>query len=108
MHAPRRLAAVLAATAALTAAAPAVADAAPAFTLPNNSNICLKGVVDLGPLGPMGPYGPNGPWGPNGPYHGQQNPLGNVAECGGFITFILRGGTIASFVQANQQALGQR
>jgi hypothetical protein len=108
MHAPRRLAAVLAATAALTAATPAVAGAAiPTFTPPDNSNLCLKGVIDLGPLGPMGPYGPNGPWGPNGPMHGQRNPLGNVAECGGFLTFILRGGTLESFVQANTQALGQ-
>ena len=102
MHAPRRLAAVLAATAAFTAVAPAVAGAATPFTPPDTSHICLRGVIDLGPLGPMGPYGPNGP------YHGQQNPLGNVAECGGFLAFILRGGTIASFVQANTQALGQR
>jgi hypothetical protein len=107
MHAPRRLAAVLAATAAITAAAPAAAGAAtPAFTPPDFSHVCLKGVIDLGPLGPMGPYGPNGPWGPHGPYYGQPNPLGNVAECGGFITYIIRGGTLGSFVQANTQAFG--
>jgi hypothetical protein len=103
MHAPKRLAATLVAAAALAAAAPAGASAAPipSFTPPDNSNLCIKGFTDPGPLGPSGPYGPDGPWGANGPLHGQANPLGNVAECGGALTFILRGGTIDSFVQAN-------
>jgi hypothetical protein len=111
MHAPKRLAATLVAAAALAAAVPAGASAAPipsfappaipSFAPPDMSNLCIKGVPDMGPLGPMGPYGPDGPWGADGPLHGQPNPLGNVAECGGALTFILRGGTIDSFVQAN-------
>jgi hypothetical protein len=28
------------------------------------------------------------------------NPIGNAAQCGGLITFILRGGTVSSYVQA--------
>jgi hypothetical protein len=107
MHARKRLAATLVAAAALAAAAPAGASAA---TLPvppsigSLSNVCLTGIVDPGPLGPEGPYGPNGPYGANGPLHGSKNPLGNVATCGGLITYILRGGTLPGFVQANIQA----
>jgi hypothetical protein len=108
-----RLSAVTAAVVALAVAAPvATAGAAPGvgpptalpqlgFGMPDTSNICLSGFVDLGPFGPYGPYGQFGPYGPNGPLAGRPNPIGNAAECGGLITFILRGGTLASFVQGN-------
>jgi hypothetical protein len=49
----------------------------------------------------MGPYGAYGPYGPNGPLHNQPNPIGNAASCGGLFTFILRGGTLDSFVQGS-------
>jgi hypothetical protein len=107
MHAPKRLAATLIAAAALAAAAPAGASAQ---TLPvpptadSLANICLPGIVDPGPLGPMGPYGQYGPYGPDGPLHGAQNPVGDVANCGGLFTYILRGGTLQGFIQANIQA----
>jgi len=115
MYAPKRLAVTLAAAATLAVAVPAGASAAipgaPSFA-PNaaipgapsfapDPNLCLNGVVDPGPLGPSGPYGPDGPYGPNGPLHGTPNPMGNLASCGGALTFFLRGGTIDSFVQAN-------
>ena len=109
MHRPTRLAATLAAAAALAGVVPAVASAATLPTLPGHgspSSVCLSGVHDPGPLGPNGPYGAHGPWGPDGPLHGQANPLGNVASCGGAITFVLRGGTIDSFIQANLAATG--
>jgi hypothetical protein len=70
------------------------------------ANVCLKGVVDPGPFGPLGPYGPQGPYGPNGPLHGRPNPIGDAASCGGFVTFLLRGGTLSSFVQGNLAAVG--
>jgi hypothetical protein len=70
------------------------------------ANVCLKGVVDPGPFGPLGPYGPKGPYGPNGPLHGRPNPIGDAATCGGFVTFLLRGGTLSSFVQGNLAAVG--
>jgi hypothetical protein len=101
MYAPKRVAATLAAVAALAAAAPTVASAATLPSFGPNPNLCLSNVYDPGPLGPTGPYGPSGPYGPNGPLHGQPNPVGNVATCGGGLTYILRGGTIGSFVQAN-------
>jgi hypothetical protein len=112
MNARKRLAATVAAAAAtLAVAVPAGASAAPATVLPHlgssNSNVCLPNVVDPGPLGPMGPYGAAGPYGPNGPLSGQANPLGDVASCGGALTYILRGGTINSFVQSNLQSAGQ-
>jgi hypothetical protein len=107
MHRPKRLAATLAAAAMLAAAVPAAASAAPpavAPSLPSTANICLHGVFDPGPLGPLGPYGAYGPYGKYGPLHGQPNPLGNVASCGGTITYILRGGTLQSFIQATLPA----
>jgi hypothetical protein len=73
--------------------------------LQDPSTICLSGITDLGPFGVMGPYGPLGPYGPNGPLAGRPNPIGNAATCGGLITYILRGGTLSSFVQANINSL---
>jgi hypothetical protein len=110
MHAPKRLAATIAVAAALAGIAPAAASAATTPTLPqipnlNDPNLCLKGVTDLGPFGPMGPYGPSGPYGPNGPLAGQPNPIGNAATCGGLITYVLRGGTLQGFVQASTAGL---
>jgi hypothetical protein len=100
MHARTRIAAALAVTAALAGAVPAAASAAtPIGLLP--ANACPAGIVDLGPFGPMGPYGPSGPYGPNGPLHGQPNPIGNAATCGGLLTYILRGGTLDSFVNSS-------
>jgi hypothetical protein len=107
MLAPKRLAATLAVAATLGGVAPAVAGAATTPTLPqlpgagNNANLCLSGVVDLGPFGPLGPYGQSGPYGPNGPLAGQPNPIGNAASCGGLLTFILRGGSLQSFIQGS-------
>ena len=83
---------------------PAVANAATTPSVAgtgSQSSLCLSGVTDLGPFGPMGPYGPSGPYGPNGPLHDQTNPLGNAATCGGLLTYILRGGTLQSFVHAS-------
>jgi hypothetical protein len=81
----------------------------PAFTPigTNSANTCLNGVTDPGPLGPSGPYGADGPWGPNGPMYGSPNPLGNVAGCGGSLAYMLRGGTVASYVQANLASVGR-
>jgi hypothetical protein len=73
----------------------------------NSADVCLNGVVDPGPLGPSGPYGAEGPWGANGPMHGSPNPLGNVASCGGGLAYLLRGGTVASYVQANLASVGR-
>jgi hypothetical protein len=107
MYAPKRLAATLAAAAVVAAAAPAGASAATPVVAPGSSSeICLTGVVDPGPFGPMGPYGALGPYGKDGPLYGKPNPLGDVASCGGLITYILRGGTVSSFVQANLHAAG--
>jgi hypothetical protein len=93
MHTPRRVAATLAAVAALSAAAPAVAGAQSTAAPPPASQLCFPALsmLDLGPLGPLGPYGPMGPWGPHGPFHGQPNPLGNAATCGGLWVLIARG-----------------
>ena len=107
-----RLIAVGATAVALTVAAPiTTASAAPQWppflTTQDNSDICLPGFVDMGPLGPMGPYGPLGPYGKFGPLAGQPNPIGNVAECGGLIAFVLRGGTLSSFVQGNIDSVVQ-
>jgi hypothetical protein len=110
MRVPTRLAATLATAATLAVAVPAGAIAATPPSMPKfgpDPNLCLKGVVDPGPLGPMGPYGPDGPYGADGPLHGQPNPLGNVATCGGSLTYILRGGTLPGFVQANLNSAGQ-
>jgi hypothetical protein len=103
----------MAAAAAVVAVVAPVASAGAAVRLPppfiqsqDPANICLSGVVDPGPFGPMGPYGPSGPYGPNGPLHGQANPIGNAATCGGLLTYILRGGTLSSFVQANIASAG--
>ncbi|MEA2293227.1 MAG: hypothetical protein QOE86_866 [Solirubrobacteraceae bacterium] len=106
MHGLKRIGAALAVTASVAAVVPAAAGAAPRALpqLPgigSNANICLQGVPDLGPFGPMGPYGPSGPYGANGPLHGQANPIGNAATCGGLLTYILRGGTLHSFVKAS-------
>jgi hypothetical protein len=73
----------------------------------DSANVCLNGVTDPGPLGPSGPYGADGPWGANGPMNGSPNPLGNVAGCGGALAFMLRGGTVASYVQANLASVGR-
>lgn len=88
----------------LAVAAPMSANAAvPSAAVPNplapNPNLCLRGIVDPGPFGPLGPYGPVGPYGANGPLHGQPNPIGNAATCGGFMTYLLRGGNLNSFVE---------
>jgi hypothetical protein len=112
MYVQKRLAAALAVVVTAAAAAPAVAGAAipaPSFAppgLPDNSQLCLHGIVDPGPFGPMGPYGPLGPYGANGPLHGSPNPIGNAATCGGLLTYVLRGGTLDQFVQGNLQASG--
>jgi hypothetical protein len=99
---PKRIAAALAATAALAVAVPAAASAAtPTLSSTGSSSICFSGIPDLGPFGPLGPYGPKGPYGPNGPLHDQTNPIGNAATCGGLLTYILRGGTLDSFVHAS-------
>lgn len=91
--------------AALAVGAPVAAANAALPSIPNplapNPNLCLHGVVDMGPFGPLGPYGDQGPYGPNGPLHNQPNPIGNAAQCGGLLTYALRGGTLSSFVNAN-------
>ena len=102
----KRLAAGVAVAGVLSVVGPVAGASAatlPAIQPPSNpsANVCLHGVVDPGPLGPHGPYGPDGPYGPSGPLHNQQNPLGNVATCGGAITYLLRGGNPVSFVQSN-------
>jgi hypothetical protein len=38
--------------------------------------------------------------------HGHPNPLGDTAQCGGFTAFILGGGTVSSFVNANLASVG--
>jgi hypothetical protein len=104
INATKRVAAALVATAALAAVVPAAASAATTPSVAgtgSRSSLCLSGVMDLGPFGPLGPYGPSGPYGPNGPLHNQTNPLGNAATCGGLLTYIMRGGTLQSFVQAS-------
>ena len=63
------------------------------------------GLAGVG-LGSAGPYGPSGPWGPAGPMRGHPNPLGDAAQCGGFGAYILNGGTIESFVNANLASVG--
>jgi hypothetical protein len=99
------LSAVTGITAALAIAAPMAAGAAVPSSLPNplapNTHFCVKGIVDLGPFGPLGPYGPDGPYGANGPLAGKPNPIGDAATCGGLFTYIVRGGTLASFVNAS-------
>lgn len=108
MYLPKRLTAILATGAALAAVTPAAASAATpgAASAPAPSKICFSGVKDPGPFGQMGPYGPYGPYGKDGPLYGKPNPLGDVASCGGLLTYVLRGGTVSSFVQANLQANG--
>jgi hypothetical protein len=103
----KRLAAAAAVAGALAVAGP-VAGASAAGAPGTNpfANVCLHGVTDPGPLGPMGPYGPQGPYGPNGPMKNSPNPLGNVATCGGGLTYILRGGSLTSFVNANLASVG--
>ena len=107
MYSPKRLMAILAAGAAFAAVTPAAAGAAVPGAATAPSKLCFKGVNDPGPFGPMGPYGAYGPYGKYGPLAGKPNPLGDVAGCGGLLTFILRGGTVSSFVQANLQAAGK-
>jgi hypothetical protein len=106
----KRLPAVAAATAVLAIAAPvASAGAALPSILPARqppANICFSGIVDPGPFGPSGPYGAAGPYGPDGPLNGAPNPIGNAAGCGGLLTYVLRGGTISSFVNANLSSVG--
>jgi hypothetical protein len=107
----KRLLAASAVTALLASAVPLAAANAALPPLPglpgsDNSQICLHGIVDPGPLGPMGPYGPLGPYGKNGPLNGQPNPIGNAATCGGALTFFLRGGNLTSFVNGNLASVG--
>jgi hypothetical protein len=109
----KRFPAVMAATAMLAIAAPvATAGAALPSILPtptgpaSTANICLSGIVDPGPFGPSGPYGPDGPYGANGPLAGATNPIGNAATCGGLFTYVLRGGDLTSFVNANLSSAG--
>lgn len=106
MHVPKRLLAAAVATVAMIGGPVAAAQAATIPGLPTDSSgaVCLTHSADLGPLGPMGPYGKYGPWGPNGPKAGQANPLGDIANCGGMAAFVLRGGTLNSFIQANLNA----
>ena len=105
MRTVKRIAAGLAVTAVVAGLVPAAASAqaAPLPGLPTNASgqICLRGIPDMGPFGPLGPYGPSGPYGPNGPMHGQPNPIGDAATCGGLMTYILRGGTLDSFIQGS-------
>jgi hypothetical protein len=107
----RKNLAAVTAVGALAVAAPVAANAAVPSILPNplggNANVCLHGVVDMGPLGPYGPYGPSGPYGANGPLHGQPNPIGDAATCGGTAAFILRGGDLTSFINGNLASVGQ-
>jgi hypothetical protein len=108
----KRFPAVATVAAVLAIAAPvATAGAAlpsiPSLGQPTDpANICLSGVVDPGPFGPSGPYGADGPYGPDGPLAGRPNPLGNTAQCGGLLTFVLRGGTVSSYVDANLASVG--
>ena len=106
----KRFPVVAAATAMLATAAPvATASAALPSILPARqppADLCLSGVVDPGPFGPSGPYGADGPYGPDGPLAGATNPVGNVAQCGGLLTYALRGGTVSSFVNANLASVG--
>lgn len=106
----KRLPAVAAATAMLAIAAPvASAGAALPSILPARqppADICLSGIVDPGPFGPSGPYGADGPYGPDGPLNGSANPIGNAPSCGGLLTYVLRGNTISSFVNANLSSVG--
>jgi hypothetical protein len=100
----RRTLAAATAAGALAVAVPAANAATPprlANPLAPNPNFCLKGFSGLGAFGSSGPYGDSGPWGPNGPMHGQPNPIGDAANCGGLMAYVLRGGTLSSFVQAN-------
>jgi hypothetical protein len=105
MNSPKRLAAILAAGATIAAVAPAAANAAPPGAITDPSKVCFQGVPDFGPFGPYGPYGAYGPYGKDGPLHGQPNPLGDAANCGGLLTYIIRGGTLTSFIQANVQSI---
>jgi hypothetical protein len=106
----RKSLAAATAVGALAVAAPMSANAAVPSTLPNpiapNPSFCLHGVADPGPFGPLGPYGPQGPYGANGPLHGQPNPIGDAATCGGLLTYIVRGGSLTSFVNANLASVG--
>lgn len=106
----KRLFAATAATALLASAAPLATAGAAVPPLPglpgSNPQLCLHGIVDPGPLGPMGPYGPLGPYGKDGPLHGQPNPIGDAATCGGALTFFLRGGDLTSFVNGNLASVG--
>ena len=114
MSVRQRLAAAAATVAALAIAAPVATAAStlpigPQLTQPgatSTGDVCFKGFLDIGPFGPYGPYGPSGPYGPNGPLAGHPNPIGDAATCGGFITYILRGGTLNSFVQGNIASVG--
>ncbi|MEA2495248.1 MAG: hypothetical protein QOJ29_3159 [Thermoleophilaceae bacterium] len=106
----KRLPAVAAVTAMLAVAAPvATAGAALPSILParqDPATICLSGIPDPGPFGPSGPYGPDGPYGHDGPLAGASTPIGNAATCGGLFTYVLRGGTLSSFVNANLASVG--
>jgi hypothetical protein len=94
--------------AAITAAAAILAipvTTAGAATAAGSTPTCSS-VSDPGPFGPAGPYGPDGPYGPRGPLYGKPNPLGDAAQCGGLSTYLMRGGTISSYVNANLASVG--
>jgi hypothetical protein len=106
----KRLSAVTAVSAALALAGPVAANAAVPSSFPSlaapNPQFCAKGIVDPGPFGPDGPYGPKGPYGPDGPLHGQPNPLGDAATCGGLFAYVVHGGDLTSFVDGNLASVG--
>ena len=106
----KALSAVAATTAALAIGAPAASADPPSINvgLPTNGagQICFSGFADPGAFGPNGPYGASGPYGPNGPLHGRPNPIGDTASCGGLLTYLLRGGNVNTFVNANLASVG--
>jgi hypothetical protein len=83
-----------------------VATAGAQLPVNQSGQTCLTGFADPGPFGPAGPYGQSGPYGPDGPLHGRPNPIGDTASCGGLLTYLLRGGNVNTFVNANLASVG--